>query len=77
MDLDIRVLYIITTASRGCGNIMVKIEFVGGVLPSGSIFTSFMFFNEPVDDDFAGTFMVIPTALQMALKDIDIKKTYW
>jgi methyl-accepting chemotaxis protein len=50
---------------------------VGGVLPTGSIFTSFLFFNEPVDEDFAGTFMVIPMALQMALKDFDINKAYW
>lgn len=50
---------------------------VGGVLPSGSIFTSFLFFNEPIDNDFAETFMVIPMALQMALKDFDIKKKYW
>ncbi len=50
---------------------------IGEVLPSGSIFTSFMFFNERVDDDCVGTFMAIPTALQMALKDFSIKKAYW
>ena len=50
---------------------------IGGVFPSGSIFTAFMFFNEPVDDDFAGTFMIIPMALQMALKDFDLDRIYW
>lgn len=50
---------------------------IGGVLPSGSIFASFLFFNEPVNEDYAGTFMVIPLALQMALKDFDLVKAHW
>ena len=50
---------------------------IGGVFPSGSIFTCFLFFNEPVDDDFAGTFMIVPLALQMALNGFDVNKQYW
>jgi methyl-accepting chemotaxis protein len=50
---------------------------IGGVFPSGSIFTCFLFFNVPVDDDFAETFMIIPLALQMALKSFDLNKKYW
>ena len=50
---------------------------IGGVFPSGSIFTCFLFFNEAVDDNFAGTFMIIPLALQMSLKGFDVSKHFW
>jgi hypothetical protein len=50
---------------------------IGGVLPSGSIFTCFLFFNEAVNDNFAETFMIIPLALQMSLKGFDVSKHFW
>ncbi len=50
---------------------------IGGVFPSGGIFTVFLFFNDQVDDNFAGTFMIIPLALQMALQKFDAGRNYW
>ncbi len=50
---------------------------IGGVFPSGGIFTVFLFFNEPVDEGFAETFMIIPPALQIALQKFDLERKYW
>ncbi|MFH0976177.1 MAG: hypothetical protein V1874_10385 [Spirochaetota bacterium] len=50
---------------------------VGGVFPSGNIFTCFLFSRMPLDDNFAQTFKIIPMALQMALYKFDISHRYF
>jgi hypothetical protein len=50
---------------------------VGGVLPSGRVFTSFIFTNTPMTDRVADRLRILPATLQRCLAKFDERDRIW